>query len=181
LVSAAGLEVTVDISHTYIGDVGLTLTAPSGNTLTLRDGGGGNADDIVGTYPTTLTALSSMGALAGESIAGDWTLTATDSFEGDEGVVNSWGLAGEVLIPDRTILGSASPNLEITFDRTAVSSIELTSPGEVSPDELEVLIDVSHPYRGDLKIQVESPAGTILTLKQADGEDSADNVVGVLH
>ena len=179
LVSAAGLELTVDISHTHIGDVGLTLTAPSGNTLTLRDGGGGGADDIVGTYPTTLTALSSMSALAGEAIAGDWTLTATDSFEGDEGVINSWGLAGEVLIPDRTILGSASPNLEITLDRTAVSSIELTSPGEVSPDELEVQIDVSHPYRGDLQIQVESPAGTILTLKQADDTDSVDNVVGV--
>ena len=133
---------TVDISHTYIGDVGLTLTAPSGNTLTLRDGGGGSEDDIVGTFPTTLTALSSMSALAGESIAGDWTLTATDSFDVDDGVINSWGLAGEVLIPDRTILGSASPNLEITSDRTAVSSIELTSLGEVSPDELEVVIDV---------------------------------------
>ena len=179
LVSAAGLEVTVDISHTYIGDVGLTLTAPSGNTLTLRDGGGGSEDDIVGTFPTTLTALSSMSALAGESIAGDWTLTATDSFDVDDGVINSWGLAGEVLIPDRTILGSASPNLEITSDRTAVSSIELTSLGEVSPDELEVLIDVSHPYRGDLQIQVESPAGTSLTLKQTDTYDSADNVVGV--
>jgi hypothetical protein len=66
LVSAAGLEVTVDISHPYIGDVGLTLTAPSGNTLALRDGGGGTADDIVGTYPTTLTPLSSVSALAGE-------------------------------------------------------------------------------------------------------------------
>ena len=120
-----------------------------------------------------------MSALAGEAIAGDWTLTATDSFEGDDGVINSWGLAGEVLIPDRTILGSASPNLEITSDRTTVSSIELTSLGEVSPDELEVLIDVSHPYRGDLEIQVESPAGTILTLKQADDTDSVDNVVGV--
>ena len=179
LVSAAGLEVTVDISHPYIGDVGLTLTAPSGNTLTLRDGGGGNADDIVGTYPTTLTPLSSMSALAGEVIAGDWTLTATDSFDGDDGVINSWGLAGGVLNPDRTILGSASPDLEITLDRTAVSSIELTSPGEVSPDELEVLIDVSHPYRGDLQIQVESPTGTILTLKQKDSSDGADNVVGI--
>ena len=120
-----------------------------------------------------------MSALAGEAIAGDWTLTATDSFDGDDGVINGWGLAGEVLIPDRTILGAASPNLEITLDRTAVSSIELTSPGEVSPDELEVQIDVSHPYRGDLQIQVESPAGTILTLKQPDDFDSADNVVGV--
>ena len=79
--SAAGLEVTVDISHSYIGDVGLALTAPSGTTLVLRDGGGGSADDIVGTYPTTLTPLSSVGALAGESITGDWTLTATDNYE----------------------------------------------------------------------------------------------------
>jgi subtilisin-like proprotein convertase family protein len=118
-------------------------------------------------------------ALAGESIAGDWTLTATDSYEGDDGVINSWSLAGEVLIPDRTILGSASPNLEITSGKTTVSSIELNSPGEVSPDELEVLIDVSHTYRGDLQIQIETPAGTIIPLKQTDDTDSSDNVVGV--
>lgn len=179
VVSAAGLEVTVDISHSYIGDVGLTLTAPSGNTLALRDGGGGSADDIVGTYPTTLTPLSLVTVLAGELIAGDWTLTATDSYEGDDGVINSWSLAGAVLTPDRTVLGSASPNIGVSSDTTAVSSIELTSPGEVSPDELEVLIDVSHSYRGDLQIQLESPAGTTLTLKQTDSTDSTDNLVGV--
>ena len=179
LVSAAGLEVTVDISHSYIGDVGLALTAPSGTTLVLRDGGGGSADDIVGTYPTTLTPLSSVGALAGESLTGDWTLTATDNYEGDDGVINSWSLSGAVFTPDRSVLGSASPGIEVTSGGTAVSSIELNSAGEVSPDELEVLIDLSHSYRGDLQIQLESPAGTTLTLKQTDNNDSTGNVVGV--
>ena len=83
----------------------------------------------MGTFPTYSDSFVLTSALAGESIAGDWTLTATDSFDVDDGVINSWSLAGEVLIPDRTILGSASPNLEITSDRTAVSSIELTSSG----------------------------------------------------
>ena len=69
-------------------------------------------------------------------------------------------------------MGSASPNLEITSDRSVVSTIELNSPGEVSPGELEVLIDVSHPWRGDLQIQLVSPAGTAMTLKQADTNDS---------
>ena len=85
-----------------------------------------------------------------------------------------------MLIPDRTILGSASPNLEITQDRTAVSSIELNSPGEVSPDELEVLIDVSHPYRGDLQIQVgRLRLAQSFSLRETDNADSSDNVVGV--
>ena len=80
--------------------------------------------------------------------------------------------------PDRTVLGSASPGIE---ERQAEQrcSIELNSAGEVSPDELEVLIDLSHSYRGDLQIQLESPAGTTLTLKQTDNNDSTGNVVGV--
>ena len=136
------------ISVIYIDDVGLALTAPrydAGAWGWWRWERGRHR----GYLP--LTPLSSVGALAGESITGDWTLTATDNCEGDDGVINNESL-WRCVHPDRTVLGSASPGIEVTSGGAAVSSVELNSAGEVSPDELEVLIDLSHSYRGDLQV-----------------------------
>lgn len=44
--------------------------------------------------------------------------------------------------------------------------------------EVRIKLDIRHPYRGDLKIQIEAPDGTRLTLKRKNIHDHKDHVVG---
>jgi subtilisin-like proprotein convertase family protein len=82
--------VDVDITHTYQGDLVVSLTSPVGTEVVLHNRSGGSADNIVGTYPTTLTPAEDLGAFIGEDMIGDWTLTVSDNAGGDQGTLNSW-------------------------------------------------------------------------------------------
>lgn len=88
-----GVTVDVNITHTYIGDLTLTLTAPDGSTsVVLHNQSGGGNQNIIGNYPMTLTPSQSLGAFQGVSGQGNWTLTVADTDSGDTGTLNSWGL-----------------------------------------------------------------------------------------
>ncbi|MCW5700759.1 MAG: S8 family serine peptidase, partial [Rhodospirillales bacterium] len=53
------VRVDVEIPHTFIGDLHVTLTSPAGTSVVLHDRSGGNADDLVRAYDsTTSPALS---------------------------------------------------------------------------------------------------------------------------
>ena len=43
-------DASIDITHTYIGDLIVTLTSPQGTTATLHSQSGGGADDLVQSY-----------------------------------------------------------------------------------------------------------------------------------
>ncbi len=79
-------EVTasIDISHTYIGDLVVTLTSPNGVSEVLHDRAGGSSDDLVATFTS--------GAFELENALGDWTLSAVDQGRSDVGIINSWSL-----------------------------------------------------------------------------------------
>jgi carboxypeptidase D len=86
------VRVSVEIAHTYIGDLVLTLTSPSGTEVVLHDRSGGGANDIVGTYGVDLTSAEPLSALTDEPSAGDWTLTVADNAGGDTGSLVSWSV-----------------------------------------------------------------------------------------
>jgi subtilisin-like proprotein convertase family protein len=86
------VEVEIDLTHTYIGDLVVSLTSPAGNTVVLHDRSGSSADDIVGTYGTDLAAAESLDGFAGEAALGTWTLEVRDEATGDTGTLNAWGL-----------------------------------------------------------------------------------------
>ena len=87
------IQIDMDISHTWRSDITLTLTDPTGAvSVTLHNRSGGSADDIIGTYPTTLTPDETLASFVGLEAMGDWTLFASDSVGGDTGTVNTWGL-----------------------------------------------------------------------------------------
>lgn len=90
--TVASVQVPVNVSHTWSGDLVLALTSPDGTTVVLRNRSGGGSDDIVGTYPTTLTPVDDLDTLVGEDAVGDWTLNAVDASADDTGTLNSWGL-----------------------------------------------------------------------------------------
>jgi len=74
----------VDITHTWIGDLIVKLTSPSGTVATLHNRAGGNADDINETFNSS--------AFNGEVATGDWTLTVSDNVGSDTGTLNVWAL-----------------------------------------------------------------------------------------
>lgn len=98
------VEVTIDLIHTFIGDLGLLLTAPSGTQswLIYRPGTnelapfGQDQDNINFTFDTVLSM--------GESSVGDWTLSVFDLAAGDIGELRAWtlNLIGKSLSSDNT-------------------------------------------------------------------------------
>ncbi|MBB1365810.1 S8 family serine peptidase [Pseudoalteromonas sp. SR44-5] len=77
-------QASIDISHTYIGDLIVTLTSPSGTSSTLHSQSGGSADDIVQSY--------SLADFNGEVATGDWVLHIEDTYAADTGTLNNWSL-----------------------------------------------------------------------------------------
>lgn len=83
-------EVSVNITHTYIGDLKLTLVSPDGISVLLHEANGDDADDLVRVFaPATTPALL---GLKGHPINGDWKLQVADLAGQDEGRLNRWGL-----------------------------------------------------------------------------------------
>ena len=85
---AADIKVSIDVSHTYISDLKITLTSPSGRSVVLHDGTGFNSDNIIGVYPLDLIAEEELSIFNGEALSGDWTLTIVDSVGFDFGILN---------------------------------------------------------------------------------------------
>lgn len=87
-VSATGTvsqaRLSLDISHTYIGDLTVVLIAPDGSRTAIHSNTG-TADELVQTYDLTT-------ALAGKALNGNWKLEVRDSAAQDEGTLNSWSL-----------------------------------------------------------------------------------------
>jgi subtilisin family serine protease len=82
--AAATLDVPVDITHSYIGDLSIELIAPDGTAFPLKESGtGGSADNILATYAVDASAVTANGT---------WTLRITDDALLDSGTLNSWGL-----------------------------------------------------------------------------------------
>jgi subtilisin-like proprotein convertase family protein len=86
--NAGPVEVSVDVSHPYIGDLRVSLHSPAGTEVILHDRTGGSGDNIVKTYTTATTPA--LGTLAGQPIAGTWRLRVSDRAGQDVGKLNSW-------------------------------------------------------------------------------------------
>jgi subtilisin-like proprotein convertase family protein len=79
----ATLRVDVNITHTYRGDLVVTLVAPDGSTYILHNRAGGSADNLIATF--TVNASS-------EVANGTWRLRVADQANLDTGTLNTWSL-----------------------------------------------------------------------------------------
>ncbi|MFF3212011.1 S8 family serine peptidase [Streptomyces sp. NPDC002886] len=79
----AALSVSVDIKHTYIGDLKVDLVAPDGTLYNLHNRTGGSADNII--KSVTVNASS-------EVANGVWKLRVNDNANVDTGKIDSWAL-----------------------------------------------------------------------------------------
>jgi subtilisin family serine protease len=82
--ASATASVTVNIVHTYIGDLVVDLIAPDGSVYNLHNRAGGSADNINRTYSVNLSS---------EPANGTWTLRARDAAAIDTGRIDSWTLS----------------------------------------------------------------------------------------
>ncbi|MEL7427446.1 MAG: proprotein convertase P-domain-containing protein, partial [Bacteroidota bacterium] len=107
-----------DLTHTFDGDLDITLISPAGTSLLLSDQNGGAGDNFTntvfedggaaitgGTAPFSGTFAPEGGdfatTFAGEQVNGDWTLEIVDNFAGDSGSMNDWSLAITLTPPDQ--------------------------------------------------------------------------------
>lgn len=82
------LELYVNIRHSWVGDLRVTLQTPSGAVLMVHDLEGGNNDNIEQTYRLSQLEVISQGAADGQ-----WTLMVQDLVRQDVGSLQSWGLS----------------------------------------------------------------------------------------
>ena len=119
------LDVVLDINHSYIADLDISITSPNGTTVELISDQGDNAnyidaefdDESSNSLPgeSTFSNLSgdyppeeALSAFDGEIAAGVWTLTVTDDENNDSGTLNSWGLQFNSGEPGSTAVCSAA-------------------------------------------------------------------------
>jgi subtilisin-like proprotein convertase family protein len=80
------IVISLDITHTWIGDLRVTLTDPGGQEVVLRDQEGGSADNLV------LLHAPVSGFPMDDMVNGTWTLKVSDHAGYDVGTLNSWSL-----------------------------------------------------------------------------------------
>lgn len=102
------IEVGVDITHSYVGDLVVTLISPEGTEVVLFSEVCGETSDVDVTFRDSGTAFSCLtttpvingivkpqnllNAFIGEDSAGDWTLRVVDGYDGDGGSLNNFSL-----------------------------------------------------------------------------------------
>lgn len=82
-VVAAGVQLELDITHTWVGDLLITLSHGDTEVVVWNKSGGSNKD---------IDQTFTLAEFAGLDSAGDWTLHITDTANRDVGTLNRWAV-----------------------------------------------------------------------------------------
>ncbi|MBC8769087.1 proprotein convertase P-domain-containing protein [Arenibacter sp. BSSL-BM3] len=103
----ADVNVNLDITHTFLADLEISLISPAGTRVILVSNSCGGNQDILATFDDTgnsfvcgtspaiqgiVRPLGSLGAFNGESTYGDWILEVKDIAASDGGSINGFSL-----------------------------------------------------------------------------------------
>jgi len=106
------LTVAVDLKHTYISDLILTLVPPAGTgvgQVVLHNRTGGATKNLRKTYDAANTAR--LAAFAGKGCKGTWTLRIRDAAAQDSGTLVSFSLGLTFAHPDRAPRPAPRPKI----------------------------------------------------------------------
>lgn len=140
------INVTLDISHTYVADLILTLIAPSGTEVVLARNNGGSGDNFTGTtfddaanvsissvsapFSGTYRSIGNLSILNGQNFSGDWKLRLEDRGVGDDGILNNWSITYCYDNMGSNTCLTATNTTQVSFDDThtagKVSTISLS-------------------------------------------------------
>ncbi|MGO1069064.1 M4 family metallopeptidase [Lysobacter sp. CA199] len=76
-------QVSVNIIHTYRGDLKVDLVAPDGSLYNISNRAGGSADNLSGTFTFNLSS---------EPLNGAWKLRVNDNANADVGRIDTWSI-----------------------------------------------------------------------------------------
>jgi uncharacterized repeat protein (TIGR01451 family) len=203
------LNLLTDITHTFAGDLDITVTSPAGTVVTLTtDNGAGNDNVFAGTLwdddggdanppgaatdnvyanlvvETPLVPEEALAAFIGEDPNGIWTIAVFDDAGADTGTLNSWSLTLTTLtttpIFDPPVsVTSTDTPLPINDLATTTSTIAFSGAGAFVC-EVDVTTDITHTFAGDLEITVTSPGGTVSTMTTDNGAGNDNVFAGTL-
>ena len=124
--TVTSVSVTVNISHTYIGDLKVELVAPDDTVKTLHNREGDGTNNIIKTYTPNFDDDDAQ-------IQGDWKLRISDNADGDTGTLNSW-------------------TLEVNYDTVADTTVSPVTGISGSDDVYYVTVSATQdgPYNLDL-------------------------------
>ncbi|MEL7474223.1 MAG: proprotein convertase P-domain-containing protein, partial [Planctomycetota bacterium] len=131
----ADVDVDVDISHTFQGDLIVELTSPEGTTVRLHNRTGGTTDNLMETYDDDGAGIpaggpGSLGDFVEDASGGAWTLFVSDNAGSDVGSLNSWtlriGVSGSSCPPRALDVAGAGPiHLPVAIQLDGVSNAGL--------------------------------------------------------
>lgn len=171
--TVSSIEVSVDIAHTYIGDLRVLLSAPDGTPVVLHERSGASADDLVRRYDVHDTPA--LATLAGKPMQGEWRLTVADHARWDTGRLRRWSLDITGVQTTR-VEENATPAVAIPDnDHDGIgSAIDIAADG--TADSLTVSVDITHTWIGDLRVRLRAPSGREAVLHERGG-GGADNLI----
>jgi M6 family metalloprotease-like protein len=172
----ASAKVSLDITHTYRGDLQVTLLTPWGAAVLLQQRNqGGSADHIQRTINES--DLPALATFHGRSTQGDWRLSVQDLAAADVGALNRWAVEFTTAgTPQGQVVLEEAPGTHIPDNNAAGIQRSLTSNAPGLVGSVEVSVDISHSYIGDLRVSLRAPAGTEAILHNETG-GSGDNLV----
>lgn len=171
--TVSSLKVDISITHSYQGDLRLTIVSPSGTLAILHDRTGGSSNDLKATFD--ISSTPALRNLLNQPLKGEWTLWVQDLAASDEGILDSWdleieGLIGNVIEMEETPAAKIPDN-----DRAGITST-MTIDASSNVKNVEVSVDITHTFIGDLIVTLVSPENTSIDLHHQVG-GAQDNLI----
>lgn len=177
--SVLDVNVRINVLHTFVGDLRVTLTGPGGQTITLVNRRGGAGDNFTNSYfddEATTSILAGTPPYTGSfrpevvlnlfdqtSAAGTWTLTITDLKAGDAGQLLGWTL-------DLTLANDVFGPFEV--NDTAIVATDLNIVGNGTRTVNAFIGDGAFGLRDVDLFRINAGAGTtIFALATPTGEN----------
>jgi len=103
-ITISDINININIAHTFIHDLTIKVTSPSGTEVTLFERNCHSQDNIIATFDDQgsnmncnniqghIKPVGSLSDFNGENTQGTWTLWVSDSEIGDNGVIVGWGV-----------------------------------------------------------------------------------------
>lgn len=162
----SSLAVTVDIEHSYRGDLSVRLVRQEdGVSALLTDRSGGSADNIQQTF--------TVADFNGTDAAGTWQLVVVDHAAQDTGTLRSWSLDITRCTADcggtpsaRTYSDEVGVEIPDSNTTGLVRSISIPDAGEIT--EMSVTVDITHPFPADLTVRFAREGGREFVLVTED-------------
>jgi subtilisin-like proprotein convertase family protein len=165
------VEIYVNLTHTYIGDLIVEVTSPEGTTVRLHNRSGAGANDIIGWYDSEIS-VDGPGELAdfvGESSMGEWEIWVSDNAGQDVGVLHDWCVH----------VWGGGPMTSAPEDEFGDVPSEYVLRG-VSPNPFNPVTTIAYglPEEGRVALRVYNVAGKLVRVL-VDGEREAGHHAAV--